>query len=154
MQDTTMLLSKAEQGDVGAQIMVGMMYEKGIELQQDFIEAFEWFKLAAEQGNSQAQYKVGLMYANGKGVTPDKDEAFKWFNLAAEQGETDAQFNLALMFVDTQNFEDGYKWILLACNKSAGDKFKKYSNIKDDIARNLNNSQILNATKAAKLLQA
>ncbi len=43
-------LPLAEQGDVKAQVNMGILYEKGQGVPQDFQEAFRWYYLAAAQG--------------------------------------------------------------------------------------------------------
>ena len=75
---------------------IGVMYDEGKGVQQDYKEAAKWYRLAAEQGDVDAQYNLALVYDQGKGVQQDYKEAVKWFRLAAEQGDVDAQFSLAL----------------------------------------------------------
>ena len=47
----------AEQGHPDAQIMLGIFYELGVGIPQDYKEAAKWFRLAAEQGEPVAQSK-------------------------------------------------------------------------------------------------
>ena len=68
----------AEQGDAKAQSNLGLMYDQGLGVSQDYAEAVRWFRLAAEQGDAGAQCQLGAMYATGKGVQrvntrPDDD---------------------------------------------------------------------------------
>jgi uncharacterized protein len=42
----------AEQGDIGAQVALGLAYAQGIGVIQDFIEADKWFNIAASRANS------------------------------------------------------------------------------------------------------
>ncbi|HAR33023.1 MAG TPA: hypothetical protein DCR95_02740, partial [Desulfobacter sp.] len=51
----------AEQGNANAQYILGVMYEKGKDVPQDFKEAVKWYKLAAEQGVAQAQFNMGML---------------------------------------------------------------------------------------------
>ena len=60
----------AEQGDALAQFNMGVMYEQGKGVPQDYQEAGRWFRLAAEQGDALAQAVLGLMYDLGQGVWP------------------------------------------------------------------------------------
>ena len=54
----------AEQGDAGAQYELGDMYAKGEGvLQQDFVEAMKWYRMAAEQGHAEAQLRLSAMEA-------------------------------------------------------------------------------------------
>jgi hypothetical protein len=72
----------AEQGNVGAQYLLGVMSRKGLGVPQDNMTAVKWYTLAAEQGDTDAQYNLGLMYANGHGVPQDYKTAVKWNTLA------------------------------------------------------------------------
>ena len=60
------------------------MYEYGLGVPQDYVEAVKWYTLGADQGYAKAQYNLGLMYANGRGVPPDFVLAHQWLNLAIE----------------------------------------------------------------------
>ena len=88
----------AGKGVAEAQINLGMMFENGQGVSQDFKEAVRWYRLAADQGLTKAQYNLGLMYAQGKGVDKDPIQAIKWNRLAADQGLIQAQTTLASMY--------------------------------------------------------
>ena len=72
----------AEQGNDGAQLNLGFMYDKGYGVSQDYKEAIKWYRRAAEQGNDRAQYNLGLMYDNGDGVSQDYVQAHMWYDIA------------------------------------------------------------------------
>ncbi len=76
----------ADQGDAGAQALLGIMYYDGQGVAQDYAEAVRWFRKAADQGYADTQVKLGFMYQKGIGVTQDYVQAHMWFNLAAVQG--------------------------------------------------------------------
>ena len=61
----------AEQGDAGAQVSVGLIYQYRGGVAQDYREAVRWFLLAANKGLASAQFQVGIMYEEGKGVPQD-----------------------------------------------------------------------------------
>jgi len=88
----------AEQGHAGAQSDLGVMYERGDGVLEDYAEAVRLFRLAAEQGDANAQTNLGNMYVNGEGVPEDYAEAVRLFRLAAEQGLARAQYNLGIMY--------------------------------------------------------
>ena len=88
----------AEQGNAAAQYILGWMYDEGMDVPQDHVEAAKWYRLAARQGDAMAQFSLGMMYAEGRGVLQDRDEAVKWWRLAAEQGHERAQSNLGLVY--------------------------------------------------------
>ena len=83
--------SLADQGDASAQNMLGLMYDDGKGVAQDYPEAVRWFRKAAKQGEPTAEFMVGLRYAEGRGLTQDYVEAVKWLRLAAAQREPHAQ---------------------------------------------------------------
>ena len=76
----------AEQGFAQAQYNLGVMYENGRGVRQDYIQAVQWYRKAAEQGIAQAQYNLGLMYAKGEGVRRDHKIAKEWFGKACDNG--------------------------------------------------------------------
>jgi TPR repeat protein len=77
----------AEQGDVRAQSIMGVLYAYGEGVPQDLGEAAKWYRKAADQGNAKAQYHLGLMYAKGRSVPQDLVQALMWLDLAAAQGD-------------------------------------------------------------------
>ncbi|PAX24878.1 hypothetical protein CKX34_01650, partial [Neisseria gonorrhoeae] len=64
-------LQAAEQGNAAAQFNLGVMYENGQGVRQDYVQAVQWYRKASEQGDAQAQYNLGLMYYDGRGVRQD-----------------------------------------------------------------------------------
>ena len=88
----------AEAGDTEAQYNLGVMYDNGRGVLQDYKEAVKWYTLAAKQGLAEAQYNLGRCYSNGEGVPQDYKEAVKWYTLAAEQGYGSAQNSLGIMY--------------------------------------------------------
>ncbi len=153
MKETDLLTEKANQGDTGAQLMLGIMYAKGVDLDLDFKEAAKWYRKAADNGNAQAQFYYGSLLVIGNGVSRNGEEALKWFLQSAEQGYAEAQYQLALNDVDNHNFVDAYKWITLAYCNSSFETHKKYSELKEIITKELSSAQMIQATKEAKLIR-
>lgn len=75
----------AKQGDASAQYNLGIAYEDGYGVTQDYAQAATWFRKAAEQGDASAQYALGILYYQGQGVTQDYAEACFWITLAARR---------------------------------------------------------------------
>jgi TPR repeat protein len=73
----------AAQGNAWAQYNLGVMYNDGHGVAQDYKEAVKWYRLAADQGFPQAQGNLGRMYGLGRGVAQDYVYAHMWLNLAA-----------------------------------------------------------------------
>jgi S1-C subfamily serine protease len=93
-----LFLPLAEQGDARAQNWLGMMYELGHGVHQDYRKAVIWWKIAADQGDAGAQDHLGLMYADGVEVLQDEKEAVRLFRLSAQQGNVSAQNHLGFMY--------------------------------------------------------
>lgn len=72
----------AERGSAPAQSYLGLLFETGRGVPQNYTEAAMWYRRAAEQGDSRAQYSLGLLYDRGFGVPRDIVEASKWLNLS------------------------------------------------------------------------
>jgi hypothetical protein len=113
------LRARAEAGgDAAAQYNLGLMYDNGRGVPQDYAEAARWYRLAAEQGHPVAQYNLGFMYVDGSGVPQDDAEAVRWFRLAADQGDADAQVNLGSMYANgsgvPQDDAEAVRWFRLA----------------------------------------
>jgi uncharacterized protein len=68
---------KAELGDARAQHNLGVMYEKGLGVAKDNVQAVQWYRKAANQGFAQAQHNLGVMYAQGQGVAQDYAQAMQ-----------------------------------------------------------------------------
>ncbi|MGD0941080.1 MAG: tetratricopeptide repeat protein [Terracidiphilus sp.] len=88
------LQKSAEQGDVLAQVEIGVVLDK----MQDFAQALIWYRKAAEQGNARAEYNLGLAYQNGEAVPKDMAHALVWYRKAADQGDVLAQSNLGVAY--------------------------------------------------------
>jgi membrane protein YqaA with SNARE-associated domain len=94
------LTTSAEQGDVAAQLQLGLHYYNGNgrKYPPDYAEALLWFHRAADQRNPEAQDRIGMMYYQGKGVPQDYAEAARWYLLAAQSGNDHAQRQLIEMY--------------------------------------------------------
>jgi TPR repeat protein len=77
----------AKQGDANAQYQMGLIYNNGDGVPQNYNKAATWFRRAAMQGHVDAQVALGRMYLHGKGVPKDNVLAYVWLNLAVAQGD-------------------------------------------------------------------
>jgi TPR repeat protein len=68
--------------DARTQLAMGVRYDKGHGVPQNFGLAFAYYRAAAEKGMPEAQYNVGRMYLEGKHVARDLVVAHMWLNLA------------------------------------------------------------------------
>ncbi|MFP6773362.1 MAG: tetratricopeptide repeat protein [Alphaproteobacteria bacterium] len=97
MDEVRWRLDRAQKGDVNQMFLVGMMYDIGHDVAQDYAEAFRWYHKAAEQGHVGAQYNLGAAYYLGYGVPQDYVEAHKWFSIANVTGLERAIVNRDIM---------------------------------------------------------
>jgi hypothetical protein len=144
----------AERGDVLAQANLGVMYEEGLGVAQDYTEAVRWYQRAAERGYSPVQYNLGLMYSNGKGVAQDDAEAARWYRKAAERGHPVAQAKIGVMHFEgkgvTQDYTEAHMWLNLASWRGSCDDRKKYSDVRDAVAKKMYPTQIAEAQRRAR----
>ena len=91
------LRQRAEQGDIEAQVDLGLNYCKGTGgVIKDYKKGFRWLSVAAEKGHSDAQCNLGLLYFNGHGVKKNTAEATAWYRKAANQGNAIGQYRLGI----------------------------------------------------------
>jgi TPR repeat protein len=104
----------AKEGDPQAQCYLGVCYQNGQGLEQNYQEAVQWFRRAADQNDPVAQCYLGVCYWMGQGVPQEFGEAAKWLREAAEQNDPAAQFNLGTLYETgqgvPQNYAEAVKW--------------------------------------------
>ncbi|TAL01515.1 MAG: trypsin-like serine protease [Rhodospirillaceae bacterium] len=141
-----LLMPLAAQGNATAQNDLGVMYDTGNGVPQDYAEAVKWFRKSAEQGNPVAQYNLGAKYGNGQGIAQDPKESLKWFRLAAAQGYGRGFYNIAAAFINGEVVPRDYViaamyFDLAAGVLSADDAAKAVAN-RDRILANLTPAQV------------
>jgi ATP-dependent protease ClpP protease subunit len=82
-------LPLAEQGLAAAQLNLGVLYEKGQGVTQDFAESARWYLKAAEQGDVDAQFNVATLYEKGIGLPLDLEKARHWYDKVLADPRTD-----------------------------------------------------------------
>ena len=89
-EEAKLYRERADKGDAEAQHKLGVMYDAGQGVPQDYAEAAKWYRKAADQGNATAQYNLGYNYEFGHGVPQDDVQAYKWLSLAVAHGDNTA----------------------------------------------------------------
>ncbi len=98
------LLKRGEAGEPESQSRLGTLYYYGetyygVEVEQDYEQAFFWMLKAAENGCVFDMYNVGWMYEHGEGTALDYEQAFYWFHKAGEEYQhSGAQTALGYMY--------------------------------------------------------
>jgi len=139
----------AEKGHVSAQLNLGVIYNQGIGVKQDYKEAAKWYEKAASQGSSKAQLNLGILYDLGRGVEKDVVKAHDNYKKAAMKGMRDAQYNLGIIYYNGEtgikrNYIESYAWLALA--KEQGSELAAI--YKDKVERKISKK---NNKKAKKL---
>jgi len=141
-RDFEMLTEQAQRGDKMAQYHLANFYAGGRGVEQDFSQAFYWFKKSAEQGLGEAQLLVGLSYFIGMGTEKDRPEAVKWFEKAVEAGSADATYQMGLVYLlgagRARNEEKGLEYLRDAArlgNQDALDFFERAAEQNDTTAQ-------------------
>ena len=94
------LKKHAEAGDPFAQVWLWTMYEDGLGVKQNKLEADRLLRKAAAQGHPIAQTELGRKYYGGLGVTKNISEAIRLWKSAAEQNYAPAQHSLATVYYE------------------------------------------------------
>ena len=113
-----LLRRAALKGAAPAQYDLGKLYEQGLGVDQDMIEARSLISKAAEAGHVGAMYDLALFLAEGEGGEMDERGAAEWFRKAADHGFLDAQYNLGVMYAEgigaEQDLSEALYWFELA----------------------------------------
>ena len=120
----------------------------------DYATALKKWKPLAEQGYATAQTSLGVMYGFGQGVAQDYAEAVKWYRKAAEQGLAAAQNSLGAMYYEgtgiIQDTMAAHMWFNIAAANGNENALKN----RDNAARTLSSSQLVEAQQRAKRCMA
>jgi len=82
----------AQAGDPIGQRRLGLLYESGEDVSEDWIEAAKCYRKSAEQHDETGQFSFGRAYQFGMGVPQNRQEAIAWFKNAADQGDSEAAY--------------------------------------------------------------
>lgn len=81
-----LFLSLADDGQAGAEFMLGVLYFYGKGVRQSSKNAALWFYRAAEQNDANAQLALGSLHIRGIGVRQNLSKSYMWLTLSAENG--------------------------------------------------------------------
>lgn len=108
------MLNLANKGSASAQYNLGVMYENGSHVEQNYEKAYYWYLKAAELGDVKAQFSVGLSFEYGDGVEQDDNQAVNWYEIAGSNGCADAQYYAGYAFEKGEgrkkNFNKALEW--------------------------------------------
>ena len=98
---TALELAKAasERGEPQAATLIGRLYQEGLGIPRDDVQAATWYRRGAELGDINAIFAFGVMLDEGGALKKDRDGAAKMFESAAAKGHIVANYNLAMLFL-------------------------------------------------------
>ncbi|MFM0030269.1 tetratricopeptide repeat protein [Paraburkholderia madseniana] len=77
----------AEQGNPAAEVGMGKLYDSGLGVPKDPVQATAWFQRAADQDFAEGECALGLRYVEGLGVPlRDVSQGLALMKKAADQG--------------------------------------------------------------------
>jgi TonB family protein len=144
----------AEQGDLSAQLMLGLMYSTGDGAAIDPTQARVWMQKAIEQGNDDARTALGEMLRDGRGGDADMAKALALFNQAADNGEQAAMYDLAAVYAKGQGVPvdrtQAYKWMGIVAHRGGdGPYTAAVVRTLDTLGKQMTPAQIEEAKKLA-----
>ena len=108
------------QGYAWGTYLLGMTYEQGDGVSQNFDKAIECYKEIADE-EPRAAYRLGYLSLWRDEHDQDLPAAAKWFMNAAERGNADAQLHLGIMLLNGYGVEESAskaeKWFKLAADQ-------------------------------------
>lgn len=88
----------AAAGLADASVSLGVLYQEGRGVPQDYARAHALYEGPAADGHARALNNLGLLYVRANGVTQDYARAATLFAAAAEQGLPQAMTNLGVLY--------------------------------------------------------
>jgi TPR repeat protein len=140
----------AEEGNASAQYRLGLLYEGGVGVPQDYRQAKEWFEKAAKQGHVGAQADLGMLYLHGEGAPQSAQMAMFWFSRAAEQGDVLAFAKLGWMYAEGRGVLKDSIQAHMWYNLSAAQGEERAAEARDALAKQMTPAQIAEAQRLAR----
>ncbi|KAI7849263.1 hypothetical protein BDC45DRAFT_280814 [Circinella umbellata] len=119
-------------GDVAAQRELGMLYDSGLGVTQNYEQAFILLQKAAAQNDPRATLLLGSYYQNGLGgIEPNVEKALEIYNQAVKLGATTAYYAAARVYQSLGQYEQAFMQYKLAAqdNNLAEMSAGKYSKL-------------------------
>ena len=139
---------RAEKGEAAAQYNLGVLYDRGLGVEQDYEKAREWYRKAADQRYGRAEHNLGIMYESGKGVAKNTAKAAHWFRRGADDGQAASQNNLGVLYMKgdgvPQNSGKAAFWTARAAAAGNGAAIENLPRIVDDLPQGHVSAQDVN----------
>ncbi len=102
---TSFIIAELKKEHMQKELLLGLQYYRGHDVEQDYAKAVEHLQKAADLGDADAHYYLGDCYYNGQGVAQDYTKAYEYyakaveyFQKAADQGDAAAQNSLGFCY--------------------------------------------------------
>ncbi|KAI8886494.1 HCP-like protein [Backusella circina FSU 941] len=103
-QSSIWYLKCARQKNNVAQYNLGVLYDNGLGVRNDPLEASKWFTKSSDQGNSDAFHSLGLLRLKGRGLRKNLEEAVNYFRTAVKLKHFNAMFELGSIYIKDNRF--------------------------------------------------
>ena len=98
----------AESGVTKAERDMGRIYEYGLTVEADIVEALKWYELAAEHGEARSQWRVGMAYLHGEARESNSERAIEYFRKSANNGYVAAIVSMGVMYASGDGVEQDF----------------------------------------------
>jgi TPR repeat protein len=92
----------AEGSHMEAIYHLGLLYEKGLGISQDYQKAIQLYNDAGHLGSDKALHQLGVAYCDGNGVNFDPSKAIEYYTLSANLGNPEYQCLLGRLYEEGQ----------------------------------------------------
>lgn len=116
----------AEAGYDEAQFALAQMYEEGIGVKADIVNAIKWYTEASNNGHLSSQFTLASLYEEGLKVEKNTNLAIKYFQLAASQNDLFSIYKLAVIYETGSGLDKDYSKAI-ALYESAAKKDSVYA---------------------------
>jgi len=110
---------------------------------------------SAQKGDADAQFELGKNYETGRiGLPKDLEQAQRWYHAAADQGDPYALASLGIMYNFgkgvRQDYVQAFMYYELAAARAEGGNRDSIVELRDDLAKDMNATQLAQARRMAK----
>ena len=103
-----LLTAGAMRDDATAMYDLGVFYQNGTGVTQDYGKAREWYEKVAAKDYAAAMSNLGALYENANGVPQDYAKAHEWYEKAAAKGYALAMSSLGMLFANGEGVPQDY----------------------------------------------
>lgn len=144
------LKKAANTNSVHAQYFLGICYEQGFSVTQNYSEAFKLFRKAAERGLPDAMYKMSVYYQKGITVKADPIKSEEWFHRFQIKGGELVLPDICAIYKEGLKYPENYALNPIGISIGQGDNsmlaIQNNGNINSNNTIGSNNKTINNIT--------